>query len=202
LAYLSIGTGIAAGLVLEGRIWRGVNGMAGEIGHIPMDGNGPRCVCGSYGCLEALAAGPAIAAQAAAAKISVDGRALSTYEVYALAAMGNPAAAAVIDRAAGYLARAVYMLLMTYDVDQVVLGGGVTRAGDAFARPLWQALSALRASSSLASSMIPDGKIVIVPIDFNAGVMGAVHLAPVPLREVRQEEDEEIQAAIPPPVKV
>lgn len=196
LAYLSIGTGIAAGLVLEGRIWRGVNGMAGEIGHIPMEENGPRCVCGSYGCLEALAAGPAIAAQAAAAGIIIHGHLPSTHEVYSLADAGNPAAAAVIDRAAGYLARAVHMLLMTYDVDQVVLGGGVTRAGNAFAQPLRQALDGLRAGSSLASSMMPDGKIMILPTDFNAGVIGAVNLAPTPNREIRQEEDEEIKESI------
>lgn len=202
LAYLSIGTGIAAGLVLDGRIWRGSHGMAGEIGHIPMDAAGPRCVCGSYGCLEALAAGPAVAAQATSANINVDGRAPSTHEVYSLAAAGKPAAVEIVDRAAGYLARAVYMLFMTYDVDQVVIGGGVTRAGDAFNQPLRQALDALRASSPLASSMMPDGKIVIVPTDLNAGVMGAVHLAPIPIREVRQEEDEEIQAAIRPPVNV
>ena len=87
---------------------------------------------------------------------------------------------------------------MAYDVDEVVIGGGVSRAGDAFERPLRHALDALRTSSSLASSMMPDGKIVIVPIDFNAGVMGAVHLAPVPLRKSRQEEDEKNQGAISP----
>jgi glucokinase len=198
LAYLSIGTGIAAGLVLDGRIWRGANGMAGEIGHIPMDAVGPRCVCGSYGCLEALAAGPAIAARAAEANITVAGRAPATHEVFSLAAAGNPAAVESVGRAAGFLARAVYLLFMAYDVDQVVIGGGVSRAGDAFERPLRHALDSLRTSSSLASSMMPDGKIVIVPIDFNAGVMGAVHLAPVPLRESRQEEDENNQGAISP----
>ena len=196
LAYLSIGTGIAAGLVLEGRIWRGANGMAGEIGHIPMNETGPRCICGAYGCLEAIAAGPAIAAQAAAAGITVNGRPPSTHEVYSLAAAGNPVAVEVIDRAAGYLARAVYMLLMTYDVDQVILGGGVTRAGDAFERPFRHALSALRSNSALVSSMMPDGKIVIVPVDFNAGVMGAMHLAPTPKPNNRQEEDEENKGTI------
>lgn len=197
LAYLSIGTGIAAGLVLEGRIWRGSNGMAGEIGHIPMNETGPRCVCGSYGCLESIAAGPAIAAQAAAAGITIHGRPPLTHEVYSLAAAGNPKAAEVVDRAAGYLARAVYLLFMTYDVDQVVLGGGVTRAGDAFERPLRHALSMLRSNSALVSSMMPDGKITIAPVDFNAGVIGAVHLAPRPRRISRREEDEENKEPLP-----
>lgn len=175
LAYLSIGTGIAAGLVLDGRLYRGAHGMAGEIGHIPVDPGGPRCRCGSHGCLEVYAAGPAIAAQAAGLT-AADGRAPTTTEVYALAAACQPAARAVVERAAGYLARAVYLLVMTYDVERVVLGGGVTRAGAAFERPLRHALAALRADSSLAASMLPDEKIIVLPADLNAGVMGAVRL--------------------------
>ncbi len=177
LAYLSIGTGIAAGLVLGGRLYRGAGGMAGEIGHIPLDPSGPRCVCGSYGCLEAFAAGPAIAAQAAELIAANDGSPLSTEQVYALAGTGHPTAGRVIARASSYLARAVYLLVMTYDVEQVVLGGGVTRAGAAFEQPLRRALAALRADSPLAAAMLSDEKIVVVPADFNAGVVGAVYLA-------------------------
>lgn len=197
LAYLSVGTGIAAGLILDGRLYRGANGMAGEIGHIPLDAGGPRCVCGSYGCLEAFAAGPAIAASAAA-KLSVNDHPCTTHEVYALADAGHPAAVEVIERAAGYLARAVYLLAMTYDVDKVVLGGGVTRAAAAFERPLRRAMDVLRANSLLASSMMPDEKIVIIPPDYNAGVMGAVFLAPAPTPADRQEENEKSQEAVSP----
>ena len=176
LAYLSIGTGIAAGLVLDGRLYRGAHGMAGEIGHIPVDPAGPRCRCGAYGCLEVYAAGPAIAAQAAAIT-SANSRLPQTNEVYALADAGDPAARAIVERAAGFLARAVYLLVMAYDVEQVVLGGGVTRAGAPFERPLRHALATLCADSSLAASMLPDEKIVVAPADFNAGVVGAVYLA-------------------------
>lgn len=181
LAYLSIGTGISAGLVLDGRLYRGAHGMAGEIGHIPLDPAGPRCACGSYGCLEAVAAGPAIAAQAAAS-VPAGERPLSTGEVYALAAAaphtpGQAEAERIVARAAGHLSRALYLLVMAYDVERVVLGGGVTRAGSAFERPLRAALATLRADSPLAASMLPDEKVVIVPPDFNAGVMGAVFLA-------------------------
>ena len=177
LAYLSIGTGISAGLVLDGRLHRGARGMAGEIGHIPFDPAGPRCVCGAYGCLEVFAAGPAIAAYAAAT-IPANGRALTTHDVYELAAEGHAAAGHVVARAAGHLSRAVYLLLMTYDVEKVVLGGGVTRSGAAFEDPLRRALAALRADSPLTASMMPDEKVVIIPSDYNAGVVGAVYLAP------------------------
>lgn len=176
LAYLSIGTGIAAGLVLDGRLYRGAHGMAGEIGHIPVDPAGPRCRCGAYGCLEMFAAGPAIAAQAAAVW-PAGSHPPQTTEVYALADAGQPAARAIVERAAGFLARAVYLLVMTYDVERVVLGGGVTRAGAPFERPLRHALAALRADSSLAASMLADEKIVVAPANFNAGVVGAVYLA-------------------------
>lgn len=186
LAYLSVGTGIAAGVILNGRLYRGSGGMAGEIGHIPMESGGPRCVCGSYGCLEALAAGPAIAAHAAEAMPDCEPPP-STYEVLLLAAQGHPAAGEVVRRAFGYLARAVYLLVMTYDVERVVIGGGVSRAGDAFEFPLREALASIRADSSLVSSMMPDEKIIISPPDFNAGVMGAVYLAPVPMPDDRQE---------------
>lgn len=176
LAYLSVGTGIAAGLVLGGRLFRGAHGMAGEIGHIPIDPAGPRCVCGNYGCLEVLAAGPALAAQAAA--LAPAGTPLpDTRQIYALADAGDTAAVAIVARAAGYLARAIYLLVLTYDVERVVLGGGVSRSGTAFERPLRHALAALIADSPLAQSMLPVAKVVMLPGDFNAGVVGAVYLA-------------------------
>ncbi len=186
LAYLSIGTGISAGLILDGRLYRGARGMAGEIGHIPVDPAGPRCVCGAFGCLEAFAAGPAIAAYASTLIPVAGGRTLTTNEVYEMAAVGHDAACRVIERAAGHLGRAVYLLLMTYDVEKVVLGGGVTRAGDTFERPLRRAMDALRADSPLAASMMPDEKVAIIPSEYNAGVVGAVYLAPTPSPERRQ----------------
>jgi glucokinase len=177
LAYLSIGTGIAAGLVLDGRLYRGAHDMAGEIGHISVDPAGPRCLCGAYGCLEAIAAGPAIAAYAAGV-LPDNGQPLTTEAVYALAIQGDSLARHVVDRASFFLARAVYLLVMTYDVEKVVLGGGVTRAGDGFEKPLRKALADMRADSALAATMLPDGLISVVPPNYNAGLIGAVLIAP------------------------
>ena len=64
LAYIKVGTGIGAGLLLDGQIYRGATGCAGEIGHITIDENGPLCTCGNRGCLEAIAGGGAIARKA------------------------------------------------------------------------------------------------------------------------------------------
>ncbi len=178
LAYLSIGTGIAAGIMIDGKLYRGVHGMAGEIGHIPVDPAGPRCACGAYGCLEAVAAGPAIATYANEV-LGDDHSAgqLSTSEVLALAAAGSTGARHVIDRASYFLSRAIYLLVMTYDVERVVLGGGVTQAGAAFRLPLEKALDALRGDSALVEAMLPADKVVFLPTDFNAGAHGALQLA-------------------------
>jgi glucokinase len=186
LAYLSIGTGISAGLVLDGQVYRGVHGMAGEIGHIPVDPIGPRCTCGAYGCLETLAAGPAIAARAAEVMPAANSHPWSTGEVYALAADDHPEAGRIVNQAAGYLCRAVYFLLMAYDVEKVVLGGGVTRAGEAFELPLRRAMDSLRADSPLAATMMPDEKVIVIPTTYNPGVIGAVYLADTPPPEDRQ----------------
>lgn len=179
LAYLSIGTGIAAGLVLNGRLYRGAHDMAGEIGHISVDPSGPRCNCGAYGCLEAIAAGPAIAAYAAEVFPDVD-KALDSQAVFRRAMQGDALACHVIDRVSYFLARAVYLLVMTYDVEKVVIGGGVTRAGEAFELPLRRALDTLRTDSELAAAMLPNDLIKMVPTGQNAGLTGAVLIAPTP----------------------
>lgn len=174
LAYLSIGTGIAAGIILDGRLYRGANGMAGEIGHIPVDPAGPRCACGAYGCLEAVASGPAVAAYAAEV---LGDPALTTGDVYALAAAGNQSARHVAARASHFLGRAIYLLIMSYDVDLIVLGGGVTHAGAAFWQPLEKALDEMRDESALVRAMLPPEKVALLPSTYNAGAHGAVRLA-------------------------
>lgn len=178
VAYLSIGTGIAAGLILDGRLHRGANGMAGEIGHIIVEPNGNRCNCGLTGCLEAMAAGPAIA-RLAAARMREDGEQapLMAASVYQAAVQGNPAAQEVVATVSGYLGRAVQWLIMSYDVEKVVLGGGVTRAGAAFLEPIQRELAKLRAQSALAQVMLAAEKVTLLPPDYDAGTWGAVRLA-------------------------
>jgi glucokinase len=182
LAYLSIGTGIAAGLVLNGCLYRGAHDMAGEIGHISVDPAGPRCNCGAYGCLEAMAAGPAIAAYAA--ELFPDSRQpVTTRDVFRRAMQGDEPARRVIERVSYFYARAVYLLVMTYDVEKVVIGGGVTGAGQAFEEPFLQALANLRADSDLAAAMLPGDLTKLMPAGQNAGLMGAVLIAPVAVPE-------------------
>ncbi len=179
IAYLSIGTGIAAGLVLNGKLYRGATGMAGEIGHAIVDPNGVLCKCGLHGCLETVAAGPAIARQAneQMAKNKEHNSPLTAKDVYTAANNGDPLAQNIVNRVSHYLSRTIQWLIMSYDVEKVVLGGGVASAGPAFLNPILQELSQLRAQSPLAAQMLSADKIMCLPNGFNAGVWGAILLA-------------------------
>ncbi len=183
LAYVSVGTGIAAGLILDGRLYSGAHNMAGEIGHLVLNPAGPPCVCGLRGCLETLAAGPAIAAwgrQAALADptgLLGTAEELTTATVYAAAAAGDPAAQAILRRVGRYLARACQAIMMTYDVERIVFGGGVAAAGEAFLRPIQGALGSLRRRSALARTLLTPDLLQLVPAGYDAGPWGAITLA-------------------------
>lgn len=173
VAYLAVGTGIAAGVVIGGRLHRGARGLAGEIGHAIVDPDGPTCGCGQAGCLEAFASGPSIARRAVAG-----GRPPGTtsIDVYRAAAAGEPWALALADDVGRRLAWAIHTLVMVDDVEVVVVGGGVSHAGDAFTAPLVRAIERLRASSPLAATMVPAAPIVLAP-EAEPGAWGAVAIA-------------------------
>src|SRR6185312_9579035 len=114
LAYLSIGTGLAAGSVLSGRLHRGARGGAGEIGHVPVDPSGPMCPCGQRGCLEAVASGSAIA-RAWPIGSHPERRAAGESPAAALfraAADGDGAARRLRAKIADHLAAAVQLLVL------------------------------------------------------------------------------------------
>jgi glucokinase len=181
--YLAVGTGISAGVVIDSRVHRGTRGLAGEIGHIVVDADGPRCTCGLRGCLETIAAGPAIGRAAVAALESGRGSMLAAADgidaaaVYRAAAAGDELAGEIVGHAGRSLARAIHALVMTYDVERVVLGGGVSRAGEGFIAPIRAELEAMRASSELAAEMLPPGVIAISPDGPDTGAWGGVSIA-------------------------
>lgn len=175
LAYLGIGTGVAAGLILDGQLYRGAQGMAGEIGHIVFEEDGEVCNCGQRGCLETILAGPGIARQAAEAGLAEQERTLSA--LYTRSKEGDSKAQTIVQRVERTLARAVQWLIMTYDVEKVVLGGGITSAGEGLRESVSRELSRLRALSELAQLMLPEGKVSVLPADFNAGTRGAIRMA-------------------------
>lgn len=170
LAYLSIGTGLAAGLVLDGQLRRGHGGAAGEIGHVPVDPAGELCGCGQRGCLETLASGSALRRLWPV----LDGSSVVS-SLFAAAEGGDEQAIAVRDRFAGHLAIAVRMLVLAVDVDVVVLGGGVAEVGaplsDAVVRALEKQASA---STFLAALDLPSRVVLTLPTEPVAAVGAAL----------------------------
>ena len=195
MVYLSLGTGISCGVILDGRLHRGANGMAGEVGHAVLDPGGARCKCGMQGCFETIASGPAIARQGAemaetaarngTATMLRDTRPLTAETVFAAAQAGDALAQVVVERVAYFVARAVYNLIMYYDVEVVALGGGVSHAGAVFFTPVRQALERLAAESPLARQLLYRGegklagqeKVILVPRDNAPAWRGMIRLA-------------------------
>jgi glucokinase len=164
---VAVGTGIGGALMLDGQLWRGRTGSAGEIGHIPVDVGGGEnalpCSCGRAGHLEAIAAGPAIAARYAA--LAGDGRARRLEEVGRACSDGDEAAIGVVNHAGSVLGRALGGLCNVVDPEVVVLAGGVIALGRPFVDPLILALraEALPGPANLAvrvSKLGPDAGVV------------------------------------------
>jgi predicted NBD/HSP70 family sugar kinase len=188
LAYLSVGTGISAAIVIAGRLVRGVTGLAGEIGHTQAVEMGPRCPCGLTGCLEAVAAGPAVARMATEAAASGEMTSLSNgatgpETVYRAAAAGDAVALAIADRVGVHLARAIRGIVLSYGVNRVVIGGGMSRAGESFLRPILDELEREQAASPLISHALTPNPVELLPPDSEPGAWGAVVVARSRLRD-------------------
>ncbi|MCU1412114.1 MAG: hypothetical protein JWR04_2821 [Rhodoglobus sp.] len=167
MAFLNLGTGLAAGIIIDGSVWRGSRGTAGEIGHIPVDPNGPECPCGQRGCLEMVASGSAIARQWPTDDPK-PARAL-----FAAAAAGDPHALDVKQRFVENVAAAVRLLVLTVDVDSVVIGGGLSSLGPVLLDDVRAVLASWEAESAFLASTRLSERVAIVPVDFPAAAVGA-----------------------------
>lgn len=162
---LVIGTGIAGSLILDGRPHLGA-GYAGEIGHSPV-ADGPRCPCGARGCLEAIASAGAIArryTERTGAEVA------GARDVLARAEAGDAEARAVWETALDALAFAVAQLAATVAPEAIVIGGGLSRAGDALFTPLAERVDA-RLSFHRRPLLVP------AQLGGNAGLLGAAIIA-------------------------
>ena len=156
LAFIKVGSGIGAGLMINGQIYGGTTGSAGEIGHLTVDENGPLCACGNHGCLEAFAGGHAIAAQAQSLVASGKRTLLSEKEIQFLTAQdvaeaarrGDLPAQEIIKRSGSYIGIAIAGLINLINPSTVVIGGGVAQVGDLLTASIRQAVRerSLRAS--------------------------------------------------------
>ncbi|MEW5991399.1 MAG: ROK family protein [Chloroflexota bacterium] len=176
LALLAIGTGISAGVVIDGQLHRGADGLAGEIGHVVMERGGPPCPCGMRGCFEVLAAGPAIVRRAGEGWPK-DVRPFGAEAVFAAAARGDETAIAVIEDAGRAVAWGIHLLALAYDVERIVIGGGVSHAGEPFMAPIRRELERFREASPLAREVLVPGLVELLPAGADAGAWGAVTVA-------------------------
>jgi glucokinase-like ROK family protein len=139
LAYIKVATGIGCGIIINGQIYHGQTGAAGEIGHITIDENGPPCKCGSYGCLEAMASGGAIARRAAMAiqagqptilkEIGVNGN-LTAKDIDRAAREGDSLSRQLYRDAGRLIGIAVADVINLLNPGRVIIGGGVSQAGE------------------------------------------------------------------------
>ena len=142
MLYITVSTGVGGGLILDGELWHGAYGSAGEFGHMTVDFDGPLCDCGNRGCIEAIAAGPDIAAWvvdqiAAGRSSSLSGQTdPSGRDVVEAAQQGDALAVSALERAGRAVGFGVVNVAHLVNLDTVVIGGGIANAGDLLFDPL------------------------------------------------------------------
>ncbi|NOT61307.1 MAG: ROK family protein [Acidobacteria bacterium] len=178
-ALYTLGTGIGGGLILNGELYLGIGGAAGELGHISVDLNGPRCNCGSRGCIEAMASGPAIEAagvkavmQGATTRITAmcqDDLNLITPELVCQAALaGDDIAREIYETAGAAIGYGIANVIIALTPRRIIIGGGVAAAGDLIFAPI------RRTVKERAVLADPEAyEIVPATLGNNAGLMGA-----------------------------
>jgi glucokinase len=188
LVYVNIGTGVAAAIVIDRKIFRGQNGMAGEIGHAVIDINGPDCKCGGHGCLEAIVSGPAIVARAKS-KIELDRSShlskllnekieLTSQDIYNAAHNGDIVALETVHEVSRFLAIAIQFLSLAYDPQMIVLGGGVVHSSDDFLKYLLGSINQLADASWVFRQLLTPDFVQVTKLGSNIGILGAAALVP------------------------
>ncbi len=188
MIYVTVSTGIGGGLILNGRLYHGASGMAGEIGHITVVPYGPLCGCGNRGCLEALASGTAIARQArerVARGVPTlisdlaegDPEHITAKLVAEAASQGDVEAQEIIAEAMNYLGIGMANLVNLFNPQLIVIGGGLTSIGESLLGPVRRAVNQ-RAFREQAQAV----RVVRAGLGSNVGVLGAAAVALAQLR--------------------
>jgi glucokinase-like ROK family protein len=179
--FVKIGTGVGCGIVVDGELYRGVDGCAGDIGHIRVDDFGPTCACGNTGCLEAFAGGAAIARDATAAArsgrsevlaaILAERGELTAADVGAAVAQGDAVAVQLIRDSGRRVGQVLASLVSFFNPGLIVIGGGVTAVGHSLLAEIRGVT--YRRSLPLATGNLP---IVLSELGAEGGVVGAARL--------------------------
>ncbi|WP_442909182.1 ROK family protein [Ideonella sp. BN130291] len=179
---IKVGTGIGCGIVCHGEVYRGATGSAGDVGHICVDQAGPRCYCGNLGCVEAMAAGPAIvrgaveAAQSGrspvlAEMLRTQGQ-LEAVDVAAACRSGDAAASDIVQQSGRLIGQMLASVVNFFNPSHVFLGGGITRMGPLLLAAVRQ--SVYQRSLALSTRHL---EVQYTPLGEQAGVIGAAVLA-------------------------
>ncbi|MDD3225343.1 MAG: ROK family protein [Clostridium sp.] len=178
MVFVTVSTGVGGGAIINGKIYRGNTCNALEIGHTTIEKDGPRCNCGNYGCLEALASGTAIGKRGKEAAEKEQETSLknyknvTSYEVFKEAEKGDKVASEIIDNALNYLGIGVANIVSIFDPEKVIIGGGVSNAGKIVFDKVREVVNT-RCFDSMAQSC----EIVPAGLGTDAGVIGAIALA-------------------------
>ena len=183
LVYLTVSTGIGGGIIINGRLYLGSSGSAGELGHMTIDVNGRRDKCGNIGCLELLASGTAIAEEArrrlkegqtsALKQIAAGGiESITAEDVAAAAQSGDLLSREVIHQAAHYLGVGMVNIVNIFNPDMIIVGGGVARMGELLLEPARQVV--LKRAFELPARAV---RIVTAQLGDDVGVLGAALFA-------------------------
>ena len=145
--YITIGEGIGGAIILDGKLWTGASGFAGEVGHITIDTEGSECQCGNTGCLETVASAPNIVRRAnerlnrdstsSLSKLSMN-KNFTADDMAREAMEGDDFSAMMIERTGRYIGTGVASVINLLNIERIVLGGGVMQAGDLILNPIIQ----------------------------------------------------------------
>jgi glucokinase len=189
LCMLTLGTGVGGGIILNGQIWEGMNGMAGELGHIPSIPDGHPCGCGSRGCVEQYASATAI--KRMALDMIADGRApelaramardkeVTAKRVFELARDGDAPAQEIFNKVGEGLGVVVAGLINALNLPMYVIGGGVSAGWDAFSPRMIEVVrkrSFVYAATSPGGGTKPETIITRARLGGDAGILGAARL--------------------------
>lgn len=180
---VTLGTGIGGGIILNGKLWPGINGAAAEFGHMTIDFDGPDCNCGRRGCFEAMASANALIGQAITAmpenpgsllweNCGGDREKIDAKAVFDCAAAGDALSAELLERYITYLAEGITNIINIFQPAQLCIGGGVSRAGDALLLPLREKV----AQRIYSKNSKRNTEILLAKLDNDAGILGAALL--------------------------
>ncbi len=195
LVHVTLGTGIGGGFILDGKLYHGTRGFAGEVGHIPLRPGGPLCGCGRRGCLETLASGKAIAREGikllktggspVIQQLAREKGGLTAKLIFQAAAQNDPGAQKIISRAAFYLGKGLSVLVNLLNPQRITMGGGLARVQEAYFQEVEQHLHASAIVASAKTLKLVRGELVE-----DAGIYGMVALLQEELKDSAHTSDQ------------